>query len=54
MSSGHLLIIDDEPPIAAVLERIGEARGLKMGGIIAKPFRVAEIRAMLTELIHPS
>ena len=127
MTSGRLLIIDDEPPIAAALERIGkdcgyvvtttttaedfkesyaaaqptviildlavpevdgiellrwlgnegcaatvliitgfggkipesakllgEARGLRMGGIIAKPFRVAEIRAMLTELIPAS
>jgi len=33
---------------------LGEARGLRMGGIIAKPFRVAEIRAMLTELIPAS
>ena len=127
MTSGRLLIIDDEPPIAAALERIGkdcgyavtttttaedfkesytaaqptviildlavpevdgiellrwlgsagctatvliitgfggkipesakllgEARGLKMGGIIAKPFRVADIRAMLTELNRAS
>jgi DNA-binding response OmpR family regulator len=127
VTSGRLLIIDDEPPIAAALERIGkgcgfdvsttttaedfkesftsarpsviildlavpqvdgiellrwlgnagctatvliitgfggkipesakllgEARGLKMGGIIAKPFRVADIRAMLMELTHAS
>jgi len=29
---------------------LGEARGLKMGGIINKPFRVADIHAVLTEL----
>jgi DNA-binding response OmpR family regulator len=33
---------------------LGEARGLKMGGIINKPFRVADIRAMLTELAQAS
>ncbi len=33
---------------------LGEARGLKMGGIIAKPFRVAELRAVLTDLTQPS
>lgn len=33
---------------------LGEARGLKMGGIINKPFRVADIRAMLTELAPAS
>ena len=127
MSAGRLLIIDDEAPIAAVLERIGkgcgfdvastttaeafkqsyaagppdiiildlaiprvdgiellrwlgdencaatilivtgfggripqsakllgEAHGLKMGGIINKPFRVAEIRAILAGLASPS
>ena len=127
MSAGRLLIIDDEAPMAAVLERIGtgcgfdvtatttaqafkesyaagapdliildlavpeidgiellrwlgdegcaativivtgfggripesakllgEAHGLKMGGIIAKPFRVADIRAVLTELARAS
>jgi DNA-binding response OmpR family regulator len=29
---------------------LGVAQGLRMGKIIIKPFRVAEIRAMLTEL----
>lgn len=30
--------------------RLGEARGLNMAGIIAKPMRIAELRAQLTEL----
>ncbi|HEX4507402.1 MAG TPA: response regulator [Alphaproteobacteria bacterium] len=33
---------------------LGEARGLKMGGIVSKPFRVADIRAILTELVPTS
>lgn len=33
---------------------LGEARGLKMGDIINKPFRVADIRAILTELAPAS
>ncbi|MDB5396668.1 MAG: hypothetical protein JWM91_4174 [Rhodospirillales bacterium] len=30
--------------------RLGEARGLKMGGVISKPIRIAEIRALLDKL----
>lgn len=37
-------------PEAAKL--LGEARGLKMGATITKPFRVAHIRDLLTQLSH--
>jgi CheY-like chemotaxis protein len=46
--AGVLIVSGLMPPFPDAAERLGQARGLNMVGTVAKPFRIEELRRILT------
>jgi CheY-like chemotaxis protein len=42
------------PPFPDAAERLGQARGLNMVGTVSKPFRIEELRRVLTDAKAPT
>jgi CheY-like chemotaxis protein len=47
--AGVLIVSGLMPPFPDAAERLGQARGLNMVGTVSKPFRIEELRRVLTE-----
>jgi CheY-like chemotaxis protein len=50
--TGHLIIISgQDPSMSKVARYLGEARGLKVAGCLAKPIETASLRDLLARLV---